>query len=76
MYICLYIYIYIYIYILYIYIYIKYIHIHIKINYANNRIYEKTFRLVDLSTQKNLSFDELYVCMCSVIYCRCYNLAL
>ena len=35
-----------------------YIHIHVKANYAINRIYEKTFRS-DLSTQKNLSFDEL-----------------
>ena len=33
------------------YVYILYRHIHIKINYAVNRIYEKTFRS-DLSTQK------------------------
>ena len=47
------------IYDLYIYIYrIIYIHIHIKVNYASNRIYEKTFRS-DLSAQKNLSFGEL-----------------
>ena len=38
--------------------YVLYIHIHIKVNYAINRIYEKTFRS-DLPTQKNLSFDEL-----------------
>ena len=38
--------------------YVIYIHIHIKVNYAINRIYEKTFRS-DLSTQKNLSFEEL-----------------
>ena len=44
---------------IYIYdVYILYIHIHITINYAINRIYEKTFRS-NLSTQKNLSFDEL-----------------
>ena len=31
---------------------------HIKVNYAINRIHEKTFRS-DLSRQKNLFFDEL-----------------
>ena len=36
---------------MYIYICIYIIYIHIKINYAVNRIYEKTFRS-DLSTQK------------------------
>ena len=34
------------------------IHIQIKVNYAINKIYENTFRS-DLSTQKNLPFDEL-----------------
>ena len=47
-----------YIYDVYICIYISYIHIHIKVNYAINRIYEKTFRS-DLSAQKSLSFDKL-----------------
>ena len=36
---------------IYMYIIIIIIHIHIKVNYAINRIYEKTFRS-DLSTQK------------------------
>ena len=45
-------YIYVYIYYIYVYIYILYIHIHIKVNYAINKIYEKTFR-PDLSTQKD-----------------------